>query len=247
LKIRTAMRFCVILIFMGVVISSHAFAQAGKVQATIFLIGIQQPIVIQDFTINGESFYDAVQKETRVKLSFQDLKEIKFLNAGKSFETEVIFNDGRKETYSLKPASDIKVITKFNIVDMSHTKVSRIVFSPMPIKPPPPDTQPAQQPQPRALPGALDRVMLKSGDTLSGQVQTLSFTVRTAYGTFQIETPRIASIEFDVKGPKTASVLLRNGDRLSGTVETDPVLFVMTSGQGISFDGKTIKMIHFKR
>jgi hypothetical protein len=237
-----------ILALMGILFAGRAFAQAGKVQATIFLIGVQQPIVIQNFTINDDFFYDAVQKGKRVKLSFQDLKEIRFLNPGKNFESEVLFNDGRKETYFLKPASDITLISEASVVTLGHTKVSRIAFSPMPVQPPPPDTRPVQQPLQAGIPpGAVDRVILKSGDTLSGLVQTITFTVRTAYGTFQLETPKIASIEFDAKGPGTAVVLLRNGDRLSGTVEVESVLFVMTSGEGISFDGKTIKTIHFKR
>jgi hypothetical protein len=248
LKIRMAMRCCTILILAGIAFSTSAFAQAGKVQATIFLIGVQQPILIQNFTINDNYFYDAVREGKQVKLSFQDLKEIKFLNPGMNYETEVIFNDGRKEMYLLQPASDIEVISETSVVTLGYSKVSRIAFSPMPMQPPPSDTRPAQQPSRTGIPpGAVDRVILKSGDTLSGQVQTLTFAVRTAYGTFRLETPRIASIEFDEKGPGTAVVLLRNGDRLSGTVEVDPILFVTTSGQGVSFDGKTIKTIHFKR
>ena len=247
LRIGMAMRFCTILALMGIVFSTPAFAQAGKLQTAIFLIGVQQPIVIQDFTINDESFYDAVRDGKQVKLPFRDLKEILFLNPGKNFETEVLFNDGRKETYRLQPASDITIDTG-TISTYSHTKVARIQFSPMPVQTPPPDTQPALQPtQPGVQPGTFARVILKNGDSLSGQVQTMTFTVRTAYGTFRLETPKIASVEFDEKGPGTVVVLLRNGDRLSGTVEVESVRFVMTSGEGISFDGKAIRIINFKR
>jgi len=248
LRTRTAMRLCVILTFMGIVFSSPAFAQAGKVQAAVFLIGVQEPVVIRDFIINDNDYYDAIREGKPVKLPFQDLKEITFLNPGKNHETEVVFKDDRREKYTLKPASDITMISGSSIVSMGHTKVARIAFSPMPVQPPPTNAPPVlQQPRPGAQPGALDRVVLKSGDILSGNVQTTIFPVRTAYGTFRLEMPKIASIEFDEKGPNTAVVLLRNGDRLSGTVEADPVLFVMTSGEGIQFDGKTIKSIQFKR
>ena len=130
LGIRMAMRFCTILTLTGIVISSPAFAQAGKVQASIFLIGVQQPIVIRDFTINDNDFYDAVREGKPVKLPFQDLKEIRFLNPGKNHETEVLFNDGRRETYSLKPASDITVSSEASVVTLGHSKVVRIAFSP---------------------------------------------------------------------------------------------------------------------
>jgi hypothetical protein len=235
-------KFFAILTLMGIVISAHAFAQAEKLQATIVPID-GQPIVIQDFNINGEFFYDAVQKGKRVKLSFQDLKEIKFLNPGMNYDAEVIFNDGRRETYLLQPASNIIVTSQASVVSLSHSKIARISFSPMPTQQPPPDTKPAQQPQI----GTVDRVILKSGDRLSGHIQTKTFPVRTAYGTFQLEAPQIAYIEFDAKGPNIAVVLLKSGDRLSGAVEVESVQFVMMSGEGVSFDGKAIKIISFKR
>jgi hypothetical protein len=248
MTLKTTWKCYAVLALMEILFAGNAFAQAGKLQTAIFLIGVQQPIVIQDFAINDNFFYDAVREGKPVKLSFQDLKEIKFLNPGKNFETEVIFNDGKRETYLLQPASDITVTSESSIVSISHTKVSRIAFSPMPVQPPPPNAPPVPQPPRQGVqPGTFDRVILKSGDTLSGQIQTTTFTVRTAYGTFHFVTPKIASIEFDAKEPNTAVVLLRDGDRLSGTVEVDPVLFVMTSGQGISFDSKTIKSIQFKR
>jgi hypothetical protein len=247
MTLKTTFKFCTILVLLGIVILSHAFAQAGKVQATVFLIGVRESIVIREFVINDNFFYDAVREGKPVKLFFQDLKEIRFLNPGKNLETEVLFHDGRREPCSLRPASNIAMISGGSFVDLGHSKVSRIAFSPMPMQPPPSDTRPVQQPQPGAFPGTADRVVLKNGDTLSGQVQTMTFTLRTAYGTFRLEAPKITSIEFDEKGPSTGVVLFSNGDRLSGTVEIDPVLFAMASGQGVSFGGNTIKAIHFKR
>ena len=240
---RMTMKFFAILTLAGIVISSGAFAQAGKLQTTIFPID-GQPIVIQDFNINGEFVYDAVQKGNPVKLSFKDLKEIKFLNPGRNYDTEVTFNDGRRETYLLQPASDITIASQASLVTLSHSKVARIAFSPIPT---PSDTKPIPQTQSDAQLGTVDRVVLLNGDNLSGTVQTQAFPVRTAYGTIQLETPKIASIEFDAKGPNTTLVLLRNGDRLSGTVEVESVRFVLMSGEGVSFDGKTIKIINFKR
>jgi len=243
---KTAFKFFAILTLMGILFSTHAFAQVEKLQTTIFPID-GQPIVIQDFNINGEFFYDAVREGKPVKLSFHDLKEIKFLNPGKNYDTEITFNDGRRETYLLQPASDITIASQASLVTLSHSKVARIAFSPIPKQQPPSDTKPIPQTQPDAQPGTVDRVILKSGDSLSGHIQTKTFPVRTAYGTFQLEAPQIAYIEFDAKGPNTAVVLLRNGDRLSGAVEVESVRFVMMSGEGVSFDGKTIKIINFKR
>lgn len=239
-------KYFAILALVGALFAGHAFAQAGKFQATITLIGIQ-PFVVQDFTINEETFYDAVRQGKNVKLHFRDLKEIRFLNPGRNFEAEVLFNDGRKEEYRLQPAADI-IIDTGAISTFSHTKVARIQFAPMPAQTPPPGAQPAlQKSRTDAQPMTSDRIVLWNGDSLSGQIQTNPFPLRTAYGNFRIEASQIVSIEFDPTRPTVATVLLKNGDRLSGTVEVETVRFTLLSGETASFEGKTIKNIHFKR
>lgn len=249
---KRASRSYVILAILGILcagnafFAGNAFAQEEKFQATIYLIGVQ-PFEVPDFTINGERFYDAVRQGKKVKLPFRDLKEIRFLNPAKSFEVEVLFNDGRRETLLLQPAADIVIETGM-LSEYSHSKVARIQFAPMPAQPPPPDAQPAlHQKQPDATPVTSDRVVLRNGDSLSGQVQTKTFPLRTAYGTFQLDATQIASIEFDATRPHLAVVLLKNGDRLNGTVEVESLRFTLMSGEAVSFDGKTIRTINFKR
>lgn len=236
-----------ILALIGTLCAGQAFAREMPVQATVFLVGIQRPIVISDFTINGERFYDAARQGKKVKLPFRDLKEIRFLSPAKSFEAEVLFNDGKKETVLLQPAADI-VINTGTISMHSHTRVARIQFAPLPAQPPPGAQEALRQPRPDAdAPMPSDRVILRNGDRLSGHILTTTFPVRTAYGTFRFEAARIASIEFDASRPDVAVVLLKNGDRLSGTVEVESVRMTTPSGEGISFDGTTIQRITFKR
>jgi hypothetical protein len=252
MTLKTIWKCYAILALMGILFSAQTFAQEGKFQAAVFLIDVQTPIVIPDFTINGERFYDAVRQGKKVKLPFRDLKEIRFLNPAKSFEVEVLFNDGKKETVLLQPAADIVIDTGM-LSEYSHSKVARIQFAPMPVQTPPLEAQPApRQPRPEAVPVQAvsvqaDRVVLRNGDSLSGKVQTKSFPLRTAYGTFRFDAAQIASIEFDATKPHLAMVLLKNGDRLSGTVEVESLSFTMTSGEAVSFDGKTIQTITFKK
>ena len=245
MNLKRARKCYLILAIMGIFFAGNAFGQEEKFLATITLIGVK-PFEVPDFTINGERFYDAVRQGKKARLPFRDLKEIRFLNPAKSFEVEVLFNDGRKETLLLQPAADITLDTGM-ISEYGHTKVARIQFAPMPAQPTPRSGQPAPSKQSDATPVTSDRVVLRNGDILSGQVQTKTFPLRTAYGTFRFEAAQIASIEFDSTRPHLAVVLLKNGDRLNGRVEVESLSFTITSGEAVSFDGKTIKAITFKR
>lgn len=247
MTLKTKLKCCAILALAGTLFTGHALAKEEKFQATVFLIGVQRPSLIQDFTINGQRYYDAVRQGKQVKLPFRELREIAFVNPGNNFETEILFNDGRKELYSLRPAADIILDDGAIEITMSHIKIARIQFSPLTAQPASDNAPTRKQPQPGAVPATSDRVVLRNGDSLSGQIQTKTFPLRTAYGTFQLEAPKIASIEFDATKPGMAVVLLKNGDRLSGTVEAPSVRMTMTSGETVSFDGKRIQKIDFKR
>jgi hypothetical protein len=237
MSMRITIRLFGFVTLMGLVFLTNALAQQkGKFKATILPIQ-GNPIVVEDFTINGAHFYDAIKEGKQVKLSFQDLKSIRFLNPGKNFEAEVVFNNGRRDTYRLKPASNIVIRSRDGTVHMGHSKIARIEFGP-PRK---------GQPQPATKPGTFDKVFLRNGDRLSGHVKTEAFTLHAPYGTFTLETSRISSIDFDAKGENVDVVMLKIGDRLSGALEEKPVTFVMSSGEEVQFEAKTIDKITFGR
>lgn len=246
MTVKRAGKWYLILAILGILFAGIALAEEETFVASITIIDLK-PFDVPDFTINGERFYDAVRQGKKVKLPFRDMKEIRFLNPGKSFQVEVLFNDGRRETLLLQPAADIVIETGM-ISEYSHSKVARIQFAPTPAQPFSPAPLPAQrQPGLVGTPLQSDRIALRNGDSLSGQIQMKILPLRTAYGTFQIEVPQIVSIEFDASRPELAVVLLRNGDRLSGAVEVESVRLTMASGEGATFGVKTIQKIFFKR
>jgi hypothetical protein len=237
MNVKFAMRIFALVTLMGLVSSTNALAQQKeKFMATIFPIQ-GNPIVIEDFDLNGTHIYDATKGGRDVKLPFQDLKSIRFLNPGKDLEAEVVFNDGRRDTYRLVPASNIVVRSQYGTVNIGHSMVARIEFGPLR----------KEQSQPATVPETFDKVFLRSGDRLSGHVKTEAFTLRAPYGTFTLETSRISSIDFDAKGENVDVVLLKIGDRLSGALEERFIKFVMSSGEEVNFNSETIDKITFRR
>lgn len=228
---------------MLIPLSAQAIAQAEKIRATVFPIeGL--PFVIEKFSIDNELFYEAELKGKQVKLPFEDLKEIRLLAPGKSYEAEVTFNNGEKEIFLLQPASNINIISQQSYVSMSHNKISRISFSHTPV---PVDERPSSNKKTDLQNTTIDRVILKNGDGLSGLVQVKAFHLTTRYGKILIEAPQIAYIEFDAKEPDKAVVILRDGDRLSGMIARKSILFMHVNGEGLNIDSGKIRMIYFKR
>ena len=220
----------------GMPFPANSLAQQAKFPATIYPLHTK-PILTEDFhLVNGDPFYEAVQDGKEVKLPFEKIKTIKFVNPGKNSEVDITLNDGKEGRYRLKRPGNIEIVTKLSNVSMSHTKVSKIEFGPL---------QKKKETKQVAIFEKTDRIILKSGDNLSGQLQTKAFTLKTSYGTFKFEAPEISYIDFDTKDKdKDIDVIvLKIGDRLSGEVEAESVKFLLRSGKEVSFEGKAIKKI----
>jgi hypothetical protein len=198
-----------------------------------------KPIFIQDFDLNGEHFYNALHKGKEVKLPFKDLKTVRFLNPGKKYDVEVLFKDGKKGIYSLRPGGNLTIRTKQSIVSMSHTKIAKIEFGTSP-----PPKSPSQAP---VIFGQDDRIFLENGDILSGRVQTKMLKLVTSYGIFDLETSQLSYINFGGRSKDVDVVGLKNGDVFSGKVEVQPVKLVIRGGKEVTLDSGKMKRITFKR
>jgi len=230
--------FLIIAIMMEIVFPGSIPAKEIKFQATLFPIR-GNPFFIEDFNFDGEHFYYAIQKGKTIKLPFKDIKTIKFLNPGKSYEAEVIFKDDTKNTYVLKPPVYLTVKSRASNVTLSHRLVASIEFGPSRI--------PQLQPQSKAEYMQFDRIFFKNGDILSGQVQTKMFKLSTSYGTFDYEASQISYINFDGGGQNIDVMGLRIGDVLSGALEVESVKLLTRSGKEVNLDSEKIKRISFKK
>jgi hypothetical protein len=92
-----------------------------------------------------------------------------------------------------------------------------------------------------------DRIFLKNGDVVSGQILKETFKLRTSYGTINFELPQIAYIDFESGGKNTDIVVLKVGDQLSGVLEAPIITLQMQHGTEIELDKEKIKKITFKR
>jgi hypothetical protein len=92
-----------------------------------------------------------------------------------------------------------------------------------------------------------DRVFLKNGDIISGQILKETFKLRTSYATFKFELPQIAYIDFEGGGKNMDIIVLKVGDKLSGIVEAPVITLQIQPGTEIDLDKQKIKRITFKR
>ena len=89
-----------------------------------------------------------------------------------------------------------------------------------------------------------DLIVGRRGDSLLGEVQERSFSIRTAFGNLRVETKRITWIH--LKDPPDLAqdeIWLKTGDRLTGPVRPRTVRFRTVSGEAMDVPREAIHSI----
>jgi hypothetical protein len=93
----------------------------------------------------------------------------------------------------------------------------------------------------------VDTIILKNGDTLSGNIVTTEFPIRASYGEFTFKKGDINIIEFEEGGKNIDTLLLINGDKLSGVVTLDLIKIELRKDQIASIGKDKIKKIQLQK
>ena len=232
------MLFICFSILLAVFVNESMSKDSEEAKFSAMVYPVQgSPFAVENFTINGKHYYDALHKGKEVKLKFEDIKTIIFLNPGKHYDVEVVFNNGSKDTYILQPAANLEIRSQSAIVTMSHIKLAKIEFGPLP------------EPKPRVneLIKTFDVVELKNGDYLSGKIQTQILQLHGAYGTITFKTADIRQIYFDGRGENKDVVFLRMGDVMTGALQLESISLLSRDGKEVNISPEQISRVFFKR
>ena len=88
-----------------------------------------------------------------------------------------------------------------------------------------------------------DRLMLKNGDTVTGEIKTDEFVIGTSYGSMTFSTTDIRSIVLEGSGQNIDTLVLRNGDKLSGVVNPTIIEIELASGELVEIDKDKIQEV----
>jgi hypothetical protein len=221
-------------VLAGFAISSSVLALEGKFNAKVYPIDTA-PVFIEDFTMNGKHKCYAEWRGGVITLLFQEIKAIKYLNPGShTYHVEVTFNSGKKERLVLMP-DVFHGKSEFGEWSMHSEKAVKIEFNPPPVSDAKAEAEYIN----------FDQILLKNGDTISGQIMTKAFKLRTSYSTLKFRTPQIGYLDFEGAGKSKDVMGLRTGDKLSGVLEVGSINLLMRSGAEVYLNKEMIRKITF--
>jgi hypothetical protein len=196
------------------------------------------PLIVENFNQKGAHHYLAFRMNRKVKLPFKELQAIEFTKPGDTaYPVVITFMDGRKDDFRLLPFGFMEGRSGLEDWRMSHRDVKAIQFV---------DHEEEVKPK-MPEPVHYDRIILKNGDTLSGQILTAVFTLTTFYGTLNFEADKIQQINIQGDGEEVDFVMLKTGDRLSGTIEESLIRIKIDSGKEVVVSKEKIKDVLFRK
>ena len=92
-----------------------------------------------------------------------------------------------------------------------------------------------------------DTVVLRNGDTVTGEVQNDTFAIKTSYASLEFHRDKLAKVDMEGAGANLDIVTLRVGDKISGVLETSVIRLKLVAGQETELDKDKIKTIRFRR
>jgi hypothetical protein len=200
----------------------------------------QEPIWVKDFSAGPsgtqQTFFLSRWKGSSVKLNFADLQKITFLHdsATAQHNARVFFRDGRKDSFLIFDTW-ISGKTAFGPWEFVTRKAREIEFFS-------PGDAARQSPEGGARE---DRVVLRKGEVVAGELKTPVFTLQTPSGTLRLETAQIRRVSLEDGGGNRDVVFLRIGDKISGVIQETEIIVKSNNGKELNLPKEAIREIQF--
>lgn len=207
---------------------------------------------ITDLSMDGRRTFSIDQEGGIGRLDWKELSSFEIKQSGANYWIEVQFTTGKKDTLRLRQHSFFKGRSDFGQVSIPFEKVKKVSLlqdavgegkkEDMPLK----ETTLQADSQPRGL----DRVTLRNGDILIGELVADSLTIRTIYGTVVFKKTDISRVSFG-KGAKLQKdaekdvLFSKYGDKLSGIIPDSSLRMKLRTDADISIPREHIQEIEF--
>jgi sporulation protein YlmC with PRC-barrel domain len=207
---------------------------------------------ITDFSMDGRRTFSIDQEGGIGRLDWKEISSFEIKQVGANYWVEVQFTTGKKDTLRLRQHSFFKGRSDFGQVSIPFEKVKKVSLLPDAVGERKKEETPLKETalQADSQPRGIDRVTLRNGDILMGELVADSLTIRTIYGTVVFKKTDISRISFG-KGAKSQKdaekdvLISKYGDKLSGTIPESSLEMNLRTNSNISIPREHIQEIEF--
>lgn len=207
---------------------------------------------ITDFSMDGRRTFSIDQEGGIGRLDWKEISFFEIKQSGSNYWVEVQFTTGKKDTLRLRQHSFFKGRSDFGQVSIPFERVKKVSLLTDAVGEGKKEETPLKETtlQAESQPRGFDRVTLRNGDILMGDLVADSLAINTIYGRVVFKKADISRVSFG-KGTKLQKdaekdvLISKYGDKLSGTIPESSLRMKLRTDADISIPRDHIQEIEF--
>lgn len=206
---------------------------------------------IKDFSMEGRQRFSVDYRGAMTTLDWKDIDSFEIKQVGSKFWIEVRLIDGKKELFGIRQMAPFRGKADFGQWSVPFEKVKGVFLIKEIIEEKKVDPSPKETFAPSSsVQKEVDRITMKNGDILLGNILNEIISIRTAYGTLSFKKEAILRILLGASGrgqkeKEWDTLYSKYGDKLTGTISDLQIKINLLTDTMLSLNREPIKEIEF--
>ena len=207
---------------------------------------------IKDFSMEGRQRFSVDYKGAITTLDWKDIASFEIKEIGSNFWVEVQFLADKKETFRIRQVSPFRGNSEFGKWSVPFEKVKKVLFIGDNIQEVSKEESSIKETSIHSspIPKGVDRMTMRNGDNLLGNILNEIISIKTGYGTLSFKKEDILRISLGISGrsqKETESDILysKYGDKLTGMIQDLQVKINLLTDTRLSLSREHVKEIEF--
>lgn len=208
-------------------------------------------LAVDDFSMDGRRTFSIDEMGGIGRLDWKDIAGFEIKQVGQRYWVEVKFGNGKNDTFSLRHYSSFRGRSDSGAVSIPFQKVKKVALAPGgPEEKKKEETVSKETELPAPVLKEVDRITLRNGDILLGNISNEMVSIRTIYGTLAFKKEDIQRVLIGVSGKGQKEKELdtlhsKYGDKLTGSISEPQMKITLLTKTNLSISREHIKEIEF--
>jgi len=209
-------------------------------------------LTIKDFSMEGKQHFYIDWKGGTSTLDWNEIASFEIMGIGQPYWVEVLLLNGKKDSFRVRQFSSFKGKSDFGQWSIPFEKMKKVSFLRDTIEEKRKEEISIKEPYalPSSTPKEVDKIILRNGDVLIGNLLNQILSIKTNYGTISFKKVDIHHVTFGISGRvqkerELDTIYSKYGDKLTGVLSESQIKITLFTKVNLTIFKEHIKEIEF--
>lgn len=209
-------------------------------------------LMIKDFSMEGKRNFYVEQKGGTSTIDWKDITSFEVMRIGQNYWVEVLLLNGKKDSFKVRQFSSFRGKTDFGQWSLPFEKMKKAVLIGDTVEEKKKEEFAIKETYipPYSIPKEVDKITLRNGDILLGNISNEIISIKTNYGTLSFKKENILRLSFGTSGRaqkerELDTLYSKYGDKLTGNIYESQIKITLLTKTNLSIFREHVKEIEF--